>query len=310
MGTKTRAASACVAGLVAAAACSDAPGPEPAPPDGGGLDGGLADAAVASDAGRDGGRRDGSIPDGRVDAGPPDLGVDGGVPDLGDSGPAALAVVPEPVLFPGGRGSRAEVTVRNDGPGPVVIAAVAVREPSDGADSADFAFDCGGARCRLDRRLCPAEVDPACAQPSFLTVRLDYLNPDRSADDAAILRVERTGGAPLDVTVFATDAPCPIPTPIAAPVPDLPRFPVGQPVVIDGSGSDPGGEEGLGVFFWALVEAPPGEPPRLEGRGQAALTVTPARPGRHAVALSVTSGCGMPSAAPAEASFEAVPDDT
>lgn len=294
-------------GLVALGCGSEpAPGPSDVLASG---DGGIADLPLT----------DGSIPDiGPPDSGPEDaevgmeLGADAEVgpdaetgPDGGSgSGTGVLSVFPEPVSFPGGEGSLAEVSVRNLGPGPVRVARVAVRTADDQRDSSDFVFEtCGAARCELDVELCdPAEA--GCGGESAAVLLLRYTNGDGSERDDGIFRVEVTGRAPLDVPVLASRIPCPSPTARLAldqPAADLS---VGDTVVINGTSSDPGGDaRNVAYYFWTLDRQPGALAPRLSGQGMPLVSFTATAAGAHSVTLAVTNDCGQTSATPGRLDF-------
>lgn len=278
------------------AACEAEPGAEGSGVDASGVDGGP-DAGPA-----DGGPRDGGRLDGGGDAGLVDGGRDAGLEDLGVGPGLGVVVLPGSVLFPGGRGSVERVSVRNDGPGAARVTSLTLRNPSDEAVSTEFTVaGCDALPCGQDIVLCDP-TRPDCTS-RFVEFELSYANPDRSADDAAILRIEVENRGRIDRVVFATDVPCPIPTPYMQLVPTSTVVLVGETAVIDGAGSDPGEGAQLGVFYWELRSAP--GMPSVVGQGSPQLELSPDRAGTFEVGLSVANDCGMPSAAPARLEFEA-----
>lgn len=235
-----------------------------------------------------------------ADATTPAPGPDTGVVDaFGDrdaemGGGLGLVVLPEPLTFPGGRGTTAEVVLRNDGPGSAGVSTIAFRTADDTRDHDDFRVEaCGRPRCLLSFRLCDP-FDPNCSG-SFASYLVAYENPDRSARDDGILRVEVDGRGPVDVVVLASDAPCPSPTAVAR------LAGVGQvsvSAVLDGSSSDSGGDN-LDVifFFWRFLATPSGEEPPWVDQGTSLASFTPVAAGLHRVELKVTNECGLSSAA-------------
>lgn len=218
---------------------------------------------------------------------------------IADGGPADASAVdasqqacgrvrvepPDALHFPRGTNTRT-ATVTNIGACALTILDVRLAGSASSAD--DFTLHCPCAPL-----LAPGESFP---------LALSYLNNDISNVDFAEMHIVSNDQQQPDYTLVlsAEDDPCLYPVSTFTFSPLMPA--VGMPIMLDASGSAPGGPNGNGatitVYEWSF-EFSPGPAPTLSSQNTVQTSFTPVAEGLYIVGLRLKNSCGAETPAPA-----------
>lgn len=229
----------------------------------------------------------------------------GAVPAI-EVSPSASLVFPLPGGAPPFPPRNECLTIRNVGSGNLIVNQLQITGPASPAfpngdpnhrSVDDFRIttpsNCGTLPCNPALNLCPPNL-VGCAMSSA-QVCIEYRNNDISSSDLAVLNISSNDPAnPIyNLVLDASDVPCLFPT--GAITVSTPRPCVGQPVMVSGASSSPGGPPGGSAIIvdyqWSFLFPPP-PVPALNPNGTAMTSFTPTRGGVYFLGLQVTNDCG------------------
>lgn len=228
------------------------------------------------------------------------------VPLRGGAVPAISVSPPDQLVFPLPGGTppfppRVEcLNISNVGYGDLLVNQLNILGP--GGDAGHPSVDdfkvtmpsnCGTLPCNPMLDLCPPSLATCVA--SLAQICIEYRNNDISSTDLAELHISSNDPANPEVVIVlsAGDVPCLFPT--GAITVSTPRPCVGQPVMVSGATSSPGGPPGGSAtivdYQWSFLFPPP-PVPALNPNGTAMTSFTPTRGGVYFLGLQVTNDCG------------------
>ena len=209
--------------------------------------------------------------------------------------------LPQPVPPPPLPPRRECLTISNVGYGDLVVDEVEMLGPGDDAAHPsvdDFEIEgiaaCAGTnKCDPGITLCPP-TNPNCASSSA-QLCVVYDNNDISTTDLVNLAIRSNDPVSPEIKVVldATDVPCFFPTPVITVETQRPC--VGQPVRINATSSDPGGDASgsttISSYAWSFFFAQRPEPSFMPADQETSLFI-PERGGVYILRLDLENSCG------------------